>query len=130
MMAARIWIGFWLPAVVLAAVSLVVAVVFLAGSGGVYVTVVNRGPEPLHTVTIQVTGRAHVLGDLAPEQSKRRKVLPTERTSVAVEFTGVDGKRVRLDADGEFQPGDRGEIVVELRYDKIAAVRQDIRPSE
>src|SRR3954451_10848549 len=105
-----------LPAAIAGVAAFVIWFAVRDSEPAVYVTVVNHGPEALHAVTIQVTGRAHVLADLAPGQSKRRKVLPTDVTKVAVEYTDGAGRRVRLDVGGdEFKPGDRGEVVVELR---------------
>ncbi len=116
-----------LPAGIAAASAVVIWFAVRGSAPAVYVTVVNHGPEALHAVTVQVTGRAHVLGDLAAGQSKRWKVLPTDVTKVAVEYTDAAGRRVRLDAGGgQFGPDDRGEVVVELRGGKVAAVRFDV----
>jgi hypothetical protein len=109
-----------LPAAIASMLVLVYVLVFSWPDAAVYVTVVNHGPETLRTVTVQVTGRAHVLGDLAADQSVRRKALPTDPTGVAIEYTDAAGRRVRLDADGQFKPGDRGEVIIELKDGKIA----------
>jgi hypothetical protein len=119
-----------LPAAIAGVAAVIIWFAVHSSEPAVYVTVVNHGPATLRAVTVQVTGRAHVLGDLAPGQSKRRKVLPTDATAVAVEYTDDAGRRVRLDVGGAFKPGDRGEVVIELRDGKVAASRFNLTEGE
>jgi hypothetical protein len=109
------------------AVILVIGVLYLNVAPGVYVTVINHGPEALHAVTIQVTGRAYSLGDLAPGQSGRRKVLPTSESHADIEYTDAAGRRIRLEGGGYFEPGYRGELVFEIRDGKLEITKNDIR---
>jgi hypothetical protein len=120
-------INIWLPIAVVAAVILVFTAAYWNLAPGVYVTVVNHGPETLHAVTVQVTGRAHVLGDLAPGQSKRRRVLPTSESHAEIEYTDEQGRRVDLGGGGYFEPGYRGELLFEVRDRKVEITKNDIR---
>src|SRR5262245_42192516 len=113
-----IWL---LPAVIAGISALLYLAVFNGGEPDVHVTVINHGSETLRAVAVEVTGRVHTLGDMPPGRSERRKSLPTGPTGVAIEYGTDAGKRVRLDADGSFQPGDRGEVIIELRDGRIAA---------
>jgi len=120
-----------LPVVIVAAAGFVIRLMLGWNEPAVYVTVVNRGPQPLHLVTVEMNDRAHSLGDLAVGQAVRRKAVPLGPTTVAVGYTAPDGRRVRLDVPGgEFKPGDRGEVTVELRDGEVEAARFDVTPGE
>ncbi len=115
-----------LPLVILALVAVVWRTVLRQTNPGVHVTVINHGPQALHTVALQVTGRAHVLGDIPPGQSRTRKVLPTGQSHIEVEFTDEQGKRVRLDAGGDLDDSSRGTVEIGLRDGRIESATAQI----
>jgi hypothetical protein len=102
---------------------------YIVFAPGVHVTVRNTGQEAMRDVTVQVTGRAYSLGDLAPGGSRTRQVSPTSESHVEVEFTDEQGKRVRLAAGGYCEPGYRGQIDIEIRDGKVVAVKDEVRIS-
>jgi hypothetical protein len=81
------------------------AIGYLVFSVGVRVAVRNTRAEKIRDVTVKVTGRSYVIGDLAPGISQTAKVSPTSESSVEVEFTDEQERRIRLNAGGYLEPG-------------------------
>jgi hypothetical protein len=90
---------------------------------GVRVQVTNHGPESLRDVVIHVTGASYVLGEVPPAGSRRIGVHPRSESHVEIEFTDGQGKRVRLNAGGYFEPGDRGDVLIDLRNGQVESVQ-------
>lgn len=114
---------------------IIAATLICAGGGigyrfctaGVTVSVRNTGQEMMRDVTVLVTGRRYSIGDLAPGGSRSRRVSPTSESSVEVEFTDAQGGRILLMAGGYLESGYRGQMDIEIRDRKIAAVNDEIQ---
>jgi hypothetical protein len=128
-MAEKNRIGLWLPAAFVVSILLVIGAVIHRIMPGVYITVVDHGPEALHAVTIELTEQKYAMGDLDPGRSMRRKVSARRGSHAQIEFVDERGKQVHLDVGGYIDRFSRGEIVVEIRDGKIESQRLDVKMS-
>jgi hypothetical protein len=112
---------FWSRITAGMALAITVAALLVAyqSSFGVQVSVSNDGDTPVHDLVVHVTGRSYPIGDVQPGSSRNLRVNPTSESHLELEFTGEDGRRVRLDAGGYFEPGYRGRIDVRIKDGKI-----------
>jgi hypothetical protein len=94
---------------------------------GVAITLRNTGREVMGAVTIQAAGQVYKLGDLAPGKTVTQRVIPTSEAPVEVAFTGNLGSMVRLLAAGKLTAGSRGQIDIEIKDGKVAAVKNEVR---
>ncbi|HQR09046.1 MAG TPA: hypothetical protein PLN21_19645 [Gemmatales bacterium] len=117
-------------AVVLASVTIACVVVFAwMQTRGVWVTVINRGSDPITDVVVYVTGSQHSIGDLAKGESKTVRVLPKSESHVELGFLDHLGQPRRINAGGYFENGYRGTIEVELENNTIKRNQQNVGPS-
>lgn len=111
---------------VFATVALIVAY-WVTGTAapGVEFTLDNVGPDPLGTVTVEVTGRSYSLGDIPPGGSQTIRLEPTGESHIVLQFS--TGRRLTLDC--YLEPDYRGKIVAKVTSRKVVLVKDEARPS-
>ena len=129
------WRSKWLRRIVVCSAGLGVAIISLGlfehyVLAGVSVTVQNKGPGPLRSVVLQLTGNPVELGDIASGAFAQGTVYPEGDSSLEIEFTGVDDKPHRLDVDCYLERGYRGVIRTAIRDARLDKLHQqiDVRP--
>jgi hypothetical protein len=115
----HVWVGLTLVVLLTA-----MAVYFFAQR--MRVSVVNKGPGPLHDVVVHVTGCSYPVGDIPSESSATVAVQATSESHVEIEFTSSSERR-RLVADCYFESDWHGHIEVDVRDGRIERVRKNIR---
>ena len=111
-----------------AAIALVVVVRRHSTSGGIDVTVLNRGPGTITDVEVQLKGHVYPLGKFAPGGSGQGRLTPVDESGVAVEFRDGDGVWHRVEAAVALKRGYRGKVTVEIERNTLARVEQHVGP--
>jgi len=94
---------------------------------GIDVTVENTGRMPIRSLVLEVTGNRYALGDIPPSGSAHATVKCTGDSHLEIEFFDLEGRPLRIDAGGFFQPGYRGTIRLSIKDGKIERNEQDIQ---
>jgi hypothetical protein len=87
-----------------------VAAVLYTPSPGINVTVLNRGPETMTEVKVQVKGHEYSVGQLAPGSSATVRMLSSAPSGIANYFRNTDDILQRLEAGVSLQHGDRRTV--------------------
>jgi hypothetical protein len=112
----------------------VVAIVFFAlrsrTSGGIDVTVVNRGPGTITDVEIQGLHHGYPLGTLKPGDSGSGRITTGSQSDIAVELRDADGVWHRVESGVTFKRGDRGRVTIEIERHALAKVENQVVPGK
>jgi len=92
-------------------------------TAGVEFTLANSGPEVLHSVTAQVTGRSYALGDLPSGGSKTVKLKPTSESHIELLFPTAPG----LTIDYYFEHNYRGRIIASVTSRAVVTVKEEVQ---
>jgi len=95
---------------------------------GVLVTVRNSDARALRSVSVHVTGRAYVLGDLEPGATRSVRVNPTGESSVEIRFRDDSGKTKSLDAGGYIEAGYAGSMEVDVDFERVRKAECSAHP--
>jgi hypothetical protein len=107
-------------------VVLTTAVVHFAvknATAGVDFTLTNSGPEVLQSVTVQVTGRSYLLGDIPSGGSKTVKLKPTSESHIELLFPTAPA----LTIDCYFEPNDGGRIIATVISRAVVTAKDEVQ---
>lgn len=92
----------------------------------ILVTVENATGQPLSELVVEAKPSRMALGDLAPHQKKSGAFVPTQDTSLFLEFSTSDGKRINGPVNSYFTHGTCGEVELVIGPDFQPSMHQDI----
>jgi hypothetical protein len=91
---------------------------------GIEATVTNIDSEPIHEVSVVVTGARHKLGTIEPGESASVHLAPQGASALAIE-AGEAGEQ--WDVNAYLEPGYHGKIHVMLESHGVTHVEKDLR---
>ncbi len=116
-------LGFAMVALIAVLTTVVVHFAVRNAAAGVDFTLTNSGPEVLHSVIVQVTGRSYALGDIPSGASKTVKLKPTSESHIELLFPTVPG----LTIDCYFEPNYRGRIIASVTSREVVTVKDEVQ---
>ena len=87
---------------------------------GVKVVIHNSDPNTLYDVSVRLTGKTYLLGDISPGEDKSIVVKPVSESHIEIEHGKSHRRKMKIDC--YIEPGYKGRIKIELDADKVLKV--------